>query len=138
MTLISAEPALYDVDETGRPTLWGVQDDTGSVSFPFQQWGSERTGAYGAHLQRVALSGRGRVQAVVTVQHHRRTDIATPFTVAAIVLDEGPLVRGILVQPYSATAGDRVEATTIVFSRDEEQVAELRFAVDPNAKDPQR
>jgi uncharacterized OB-fold protein len=135
MALISAEPALYDVDDAGRPTLWGVRDDTGFVSFPFQQWGSERTGAHGNDLQRVALSGRGRVQSVATVEHHRSDDIATPFTVAAIVLDEGPLVHGILAAPNSATAGDHVEATTIIVSREGDQVAELRFCVDPSAKD---
>jgi uncharacterized OB-fold protein len=135
MALISADQALYDVDERGRPTLWAVGDDTGFVSVPFQELGSERTGAYGAGLSRVALSGRGRVQAVATVNHYRGDDIAVPFTVAAIVLDEGPLVCGILAQPDSATAGDRVEATTIVAYKDGSELAELRFTVHPSVKD---
>lgn len=130
MAIISAEPQLYSVDEAGVPALYGVRDSTGHVSFPVQSFGSERTGEHGADLQTVALSGLGTVQAMATVHLHHGRDIAAPFTVASIALDEGPLIRAVLVDPETIAGGSRVRAVTFAAPADPESAdvtVELRF-----------
>lgn len=125
MTTTSAEPALYDVTPDGTPVLRGVRDSAGFVSFPYQDAGSLLTGEHGADAIPVTLSGRGRIQAMATVHRHHGGDADTPFTVASIVLDEGPVVRGVLTDPDAAHRGALVRAVTVPTSGD---LRELRFA----------
>ncbi|MBT0566837.1 OB-fold domain-containing protein [Williamsia sp. CHRR-6] len=129
MTLTSAQPELYSVDDSGTPVLKGLTDPDGNVFFPFQQYGSEATGAYGDQLTAIDLAGTGTVTARAEVHHHPSADIPTPFTVAAIELDEGPLIRGVLADGVTASVGDRVQAITVVVDRGEVRAAELRFAL---------
>lgn len=131
MAIKSAEPQLYSVDDAGAPTLHGMRDTSGYVSFPAQSYGSERTGDHGSQLQTVALSGLGTVRATAAVQMYHGDDITTPFTVASIALDEGPLVRGVLADPDGIGVGSRVRAITVACPADGETsdtTAELRFA----------
>jgi uncharacterized protein len=134
MALVSAHPELYTVDETGAPTLTGVIDPDGHVSYPFQRFGSEVTGAYGDRLTPIALAGTGTVTARAEVQHHPAGDLPTPFTVAAIALDEGPLIRGLLVDGASVAVGERVRAITVPVHRGDDEAAELRFS--PEREEP--
>lgn len=123
MGLTSAEPDLYSVDEGGVPTLYGTRDSAGNVSFPFQTYGSEYNGDHGADLSRVELSGAGTIAATASVRS------PASFTVASIVLDEGPLIRALLADGASvARRGDRVRATTTEVVNGGGSVAyELRF-----------
>jgi uncharacterized protein len=128
----SAEPASFSVDDAGIPTLLGVRDGTGCVSHPSQRFGSLLNGDHGAHLVRVEMTGTGRILAVATVYRHPGADVSGPFTVASIILDEGPLVRGILAgESRDAKVGAPVRAVTIV---NPNGVAELRFRTDPRGR----
>ncbi|MEU6559871.1 Zn-ribbon domain-containing OB-fold protein [Nocardia nova] len=129
MSMSSAEPALYQVDSRGVPILYGARDSTGFVSFPYQEAGSLLTGEGGTALRRVQLSGRGRIVARATVHRHPAGDIAVPFTVASIVLQEGPLVRGILAGAGYGAVGDTVRATTVAVPESENTLCELQFEV---------
>jgi len=133
MTKHSAEPTLYSVDEDGIPTLAGVRDTSGFVSYPQQDAGSLLNGDHDAQLTPVPLSGRGRIHATATVRLHPSPDIETPFTVASIVLDEGPLVRGVLDVAESGRIGDSVVATTTAIRRGDDELYELRFHVEKGA-----
>ncbi|MGG7102439.1 Zn-ribbon domain-containing OB-fold protein [Rhodococcus sp. 24CO] len=133
MTNNSAEPLLYSVDEGGTPTLAGVRDSSGFISYPPQAAGSLLNGDHGTQLHTVPLSGRGRIHATATVRFHTSPDIDTPFTVASIVLDEGPLVRGILDVVDSGRIGESVVATTTAIRRGDEDLYELRFHVEKGA-----
>ncbi|MFW0797797.1 OB-fold domain-containing protein [Gordonia sp. CPCC 205515] len=123
----SAEPLVYDIAEDGRPILTGVRDTSGHISFPYQQFGSLCNGDHDAQLTPVDLSGRGRVQAAVTIEHHADPDVRTPFTLADIILDEGPVVRGVLTATVDGFVGTLVEATTEPIVRADETLYELRF-----------
>lgn len=134
MTKNSAEPLLYDVDDDdGTPILTGVRDSSGYVSYPQQGTGSLFNGDHGSDLTPVRLAGRGKIQATATVRVHSVPDIETPFTIAAVVLDEGPLVRGVLEVVDSGRIGDEVVAITTVVHRGEDEVHELRFHVEKKA-----
>jgi len=75
------------------------------------------------------FTGTGVIQSTATVHRYQGTDITAPFTIAAIVLDEGPLVNGVLADRTSAKIGAAVTATTTTTTRDGSDVAELRFTV---------
>ncbi|WP_316575017.1 Zn-ribbon domain-containing OB-fold protein [Nocardia canadensis] len=127
MNAISAEPALYDVGVDGVPTLFGLRDSTGFVSFPFQDFGSENNGDHGDRLARIELAGTGTISAITRIHYHLDPNVATPYELASVVLDEGPLVRSVLVDAPQARIGTRVRAITVPVARGDEQVAELRF-----------
>jgi uncharacterized OB-fold protein len=130
MELLSAEPQLYDVGAGGEVTLRGLRCSACDLaSFPEQHFGCVRCGASGDQLAASPFSGAGVIQSVATVRFYKGSDIAAPFTVAAVVLDEGPLVNGVLTEPDGAKIGVRVAATAITVTRDSGEVAELRFTV---------
>ncbi|MFC9897118.1 hypothetical protein ACFVMC_25815 [Nocardia sp. NPDC127579] len=130
MTPTSAEPELYEVLPDGTPLLRGVRDSSGFVSFPYQDAGSLLTGEHGADLTPVALSGLGRVQALVTVGHHPDGDGEAPCTIASIALAEGPMVRGVLIHADQARPGCLVRATTVA-APGGAGTRDLRFAPIP-------
>jgi uncharacterized protein len=135
MGLTSAEPALYSVDDAGTPTLFGARDTAGNISFPFQTYGSESNGDHGSDLSRVELCGIGTVTATATVFRHASDTIATPFTVASVVLDEGPMIRAVLADGSSgAQRGDKVRATTSEIAGREQPSYELRFTLVSSEK----
>ncbi|OYD70356.1 OB-fold domain-containing protein [Rhodococcus sp. OK302] len=127
MTKISADPRLYEVNEDGLPVLTGIRDSGGFISYPVQDAGSLSNGDHGPDLTPVTLSGRGQITATATVRLHPGPGIETPFTVASILLEEGPLVRGILDADDRGCIGDTVVATTTAVPRGEDEVYELRF-----------
>ncbi|WP_141014681.1 Zn-ribbon domain-containing OB-fold protein [Nocardioides sambongensis] len=125
--IASADPLLYDVDDSGVPTLTGLRDSAGNVSFPFQDYGSEANGDHGDAITRVVLAGAGTISAVTDVHVHPDPAVPTPYRLASVVLDEGPVVRAVLVDAAEASIGTRVRAITVPATRDDIQVAELRF-----------
>ncbi|MBD8870779.1 Zn-ribbon domain-containing OB-fold protein [Nocardioides donggukensis] len=127
MSAPSAQPDLYQVDESGEPTLIGLKDSSGSVSFPFQIYGSEHNGDVGEKISPVPLAGTGTVSAVVDVHIPVDPALGFPYRLASVVLDEGPMIRSVLVDAPDVTIGSRVRAVTVPVTRDDVEVAELRF-----------
>lgn len=127
MTAVSAEPDLYDVDDDGAPRLFGLRDSTGFVSYPFQEHGSENNGDHGERLRRVPLAGTGTIAAVTEIHLAPNRHVSAPYTLASVVLDEGPMVRSVLIDASDAGIGTRVRAVTVPIERGDGPVAELRF-----------
>ena len=128
MSPTAAEPSLYEVDDDGAPTLFGLRDSSGAVSYPFQEHGSESTGDHGDSVERMALAGTGTVTSVVRVNVHPDPSVETRYRLASIVLDEGPLVRSVVTGEAEVAIGDRVRAVTVGREEAAGPVAELRFA----------
>lgn len=130
MTLSLLKPALYRAQGTqdvpNHPALLGGQCRCGHVFFPYQARGCERCGGHGEALSPRPLSGRGIVESSAVVHLHAAADRAAPFTIAAVRLDDGPLVRTLVAQDRAEPLrrGDAV-VTTLVAVGD---VSDLRFA----------
>jgi len=96
MTQAPAHKGLYDADQE-IPALLGSQCAHCSTNFfPPLAVGCERCGH--AELTPVTLAAAGKVHATATVHLHQGKDIKAPFTVAEIVLDDGPLIRALLTE----------------------------------------
>jgi hypothetical protein len=104
------KPALYRAEGSGvRPDLLGGVCACGYVFFPFQRYGCERCG--GLDLREKALAGAGVLLASARVHLHAGKGREAPFTVGAIRLDDGPIVRTLIVEDAGALApGARVVA----------------------------
>jgi uncharacterized OB-fold protein len=109
------------------PALLGGECDCGYVFFPFQSYGCERCGR--TNLRKRALTGRGKLLASARVHLHASKTREAPFTVGAITLDDGPIVRTLLVdddKPFRP--GDTV-VTMLAAARDADgnEKLDLRF-----------
>ncbi|KAB2912928.1 MAG: hypothetical protein F9K29_17645 [Hyphomicrobiaceae bacterium] len=82
-----------------RPALVGGRCTCGHVFFPMQTYGCEKCGRYGGHLETTPLAGRGRLIAFAQVHLHARPEPKVPFTVVAVALDDGPIIRALLNPP---------------------------------------
>jgi uncharacterized OB-fold protein len=93
------KPNLYRPDGSGacpdRPALLGGACACGHVFFPLQAYGCERCG--GTDLQPRALSGAGRLLAAARVHLHTGKGREAPFTVGSIRLEDGPIIRTLIV-----------------------------------------
>ncbi|MDP1840304.1 MAG: OB-fold domain-containing protein [Reyranella sp.] len=87
------KPTLY----TPAGALLGGRCTCGHVFFPMQTHGCEVCGRYGADLQPMTLSGRGKLLSATIVHLHADKARATPFTIGKIALAEGPVVRTLLL-----------------------------------------
>ena len=89
------KPGLYQAAgsaaEPGHPALLGGVCACGYVFFPLQTFGCERCG--GSDLQPKTLSGAGKLLASARVHLHPGKGREAPFTVVAVQLDDGPIVR---------------------------------------------
>ena len=63
--------------------------------FPLQPYGCERCGSLDLHPK--ALSGVGRLLASARVHLHAGKTREAPFTVGSIQLEDGPIVRTLIV-----------------------------------------
>lgn len=125
------KPQLYRAAGTkaapDHPALLGGKCVCGYVFFPMQGFGCERCGS--ADVASFALAGQGRLLASARVHLHASKRREAPFTVGAIALDDGPIIRTLLVdetRPFHP--GDRM-ATTLVAVKDAEAAdkLDLRF-----------
>ncbi|MFI6025929.1 Zn-ribbon domain-containing OB-fold protein [Amycolatopsis magusensis] len=108
----AAHPGLYD-PEAEHPTLTGTRcARCERVYFPPLAIGCEACGALEEQLRPCPVAARGRIHAFARV--HRET----PFTIAEIQLDDGPLIRALLDVP-DPRIGDLVHA---VWSADDGEV----------------
>lgn len=132
---IAANPRLYDA-ASDDPALTGTEcDHCNRVYFPPMDIGCEICGAPAEQLLSRSLATTGVVHAVAEV-FLSPGKTPTPFTIAEIVLDEGPLVRA-LIHPDSADVriGERVEGRWSVTERtaNGDELVEPRFTSTANA-----
>lgn len=125
-------PALYDPNDD-PPVLHGVRcGRCSNVFFPPFGIGCEVCGAPDEMLQPQLLAATGTVHSVATVHHHAGKDIAAPFTMAEIHLDDGPLIRATLSDLTEPSAiGARAQGLWIVVDTtdDGDEITEIRFDV---------
>lgn len=128
MNQVAAHPGLYE-PEQAPPSLNGSRClACGATFFPPLGIGCERCGSQ--DLSPVTLAAAGTVHATATVHRHAGKDIEAPFTVAEIVLDDGPLIRGLLTEIIDADViGRRVAGEWVTTGRDDDgnAVVEPRF-----------
>jgi len=131
------KPALYRAEGTpqapSRPALLGGVCARGHVFFPLQPYGCERCGS--VELRPMALSGVGRLLASARVHLHPGKGREAPFTVGAIQLDDGPIVRTLIVAETPVAAGTRM-AASLVRVADPEGRACLDLRFEPEASAP--
>ena len=132
MTSELLKPALYRAEgsaaDPAHPALLGGSCACGYVFFPMQAFGCERCGR--TDVKERALSGRGRLLASARVHLHAGKHRQAPFTVGSIALEDGPIVRTILIDDdRTFHPGDQI-VTTLVEVRDAEGQPhrDLRFA----------
>jgi uncharacterized OB-fold protein len=114
------KPALYRPEGSAavpdHPALLGGECACGYVFFPLQRYGCERCG--GLDPRPRILSGAGRLLSSARVHLHAGKGREAPFTVGAIALDDGPIVRTLIEETDSALRpGDRM-ATTLAATTD--------------------
>lgn len=127
---ISLHPGLYDPDDP-QPVLHGSRcESCGAVSFPAMRIGCEVCGAPESSLAPARLAAAGVIHSVATVHMYGGRDITAPFTIAEILLDDGPLVRATLMRVCEPEViGRRAVAQWAVVRVDEAggEVVEPRF-----------
>jgi hypothetical protein len=126
------KPALYRAEGTAavprHPALLGGACACGHVFFPLQNYGCEKCG--GVSIEPTALAGAGRLLASARVHLYHGKGREAPFTVGAIKLDDGPIVRTLIeIDEAGMHPGTRV-VTMLAPVVDAEGVrrADLRFA----------
>jgi uncharacterized protein len=123
-----AHPGLYEVDET--VSLSGTRCRAcGTAFFPPLRIGCEVCGAPDDELVGVKLAAQGRIHGSATVHLHHGRGIEAPFTVAEIVLDDGPVIRALMATDGELPVGARVAATWFATKVDDDgnEVVEPRF-----------
>lgn len=129
---IAAHPGLYQPD-VDPPRLRGSRCAAcGRAFVPPLALGCEVCGAPEASLEPIELAAGGTLYSVATVHLHAGKDIDAPFTMAEIVLDDGPLIRATMADLTEPDAiGARVTARFIVTRVDDagDEIVEPRFSV---------
>jgi hypothetical protein len=130
------KPGLYRAEGTeaapGHPALLGgACAACGHVFFPMQRYGCELCGS--RELQPRVLSGAGRLLASARVHLHAGKGREAPFTVGSIQLDDGPIVRTLLVEDAPPAAPGARMATTLAAVTDAEGAPRLDLRFAPEA-----
>jgi uncharacterized OB-fold protein len=126
------KPALYcaegTTDAPNHPALLGGACACGYVFFPLQRYGCEKCG--GLDIEPRALSGAGRLLASARVHLHAGKTREAPFTVGSIALDDGPIVRTLIVEDAGPLAVGQRMVTSLAIAADSEGAPrlDLRFA----------
>lgn len=76
------------------------------TAFPPQLYGCPACGALADRLSPVALPAAGRLHSYAVVNLHQVYE--TPYTIAEVELDAGPIVRALFDPAAQPTIGDRV------------------------------
>jgi uncharacterized OB-fold protein len=132
------KPTLYRSEGTAdaptRPALLGGVCNNGHVCFPLQHYGCERCGS--VDLQPRPLAGVGRLLASARVHLHPGKGREAPFTVGSIELDDGPIVRTLIVSGDAPLVAGARMATLLAPAVDAEgrECLDLRF--EPEATAP--
>ena len=130
------KPGLYRAEGTAeapeRPALLGgACASCGYVFFPLQAYGCEKCG--GTDLRPRALSGVGRLLASARVWLHAGKGREAPFTVGSIRLDDGPIVRTLIVEETGPLAVGGRMVTTLEGVSDAEGAPRLDLRFAPEA-----
>lgn len=127
-------PTLYTAPAgpDAEPVLLGRRCACGYTFFPPQDYGCEKCGAGPEDLSAVELPGQGKLLSFTTVRHHWGNDPELPFSAGSILLDDGPVILGLLTSKEGAdlAIGQRVHATLIETAKDKADnvTVECRFA----------
>lgn len=129
---IAAHPGLYEPSDA-VPRLRGTRCNAcSSTFFPPLRIGCEVCGAAADSLVPASIAATGALHSVATVHPQAGHDNAAPFTVAEVQLDDGPLIRGLMVDGADIDViGMRVEAQWTLVRTDDDgnEVVEPRFAL---------
>ncbi|MBN9487530.1 MAG: OB-fold domain-containing protein [Alphaproteobacteria bacterium] len=118
------KPTLY----TATGALLGGRCACGHVFFPMQTYGCEVCGRHGADLQPMTLTGCGRLLSSTVVHLHADKARTAPFAIGKVALDEGPVVRTLLVDPDREIApGTRMVSRIVPIG---DSTVDLRFALE--------
>ncbi|HWF77690.1 MAG TPA: OB-fold domain-containing protein [Caulobacteraceae bacterium] len=126
------KPALYRAEGTdavpAHPALLGGACACGYLFFPLQRYGCEKCG--GLEIEPRALSGAGSLLASARVHLHAGKGREAPFTVGSVRLDDGPIVRTLIVESAGPLQAGRRMVTTLeaVADADGAPRLDLRFA----------
>jgi uncharacterized protein len=96
---------------SNRLTLTGGRCVCGYVFYPHQSYGCEQCGSQ--VIEEIKLSGFGTVLASVRVHRHTKPDPSVPFIIATVMLDEGPVFRGLLESAEPVFADTQVQAVLV-------------------------
>lgn len=102
------------------------------VAFPPDPYGCEQCGAEADQLDPIDLRAQGTIHSVATVHRHHGDSMETPFTVATIVLADGPSVKAVLIgDTADAAVGTDVVGVTEVTGQDDDghELVDLRFTL---------
>ena len=111
------------------PAIVGMRcKSCGAVAFPFQPFGCENCGS--PNVAREPFDGQGRVITTARVHVHADPNLPAPFTVAAVLLDCGAFVRGIVAEESaeSLEIGDGVVTKLVPQLRPDRGEWDIRFA----------
>lgn len=86
-------PTLYEASELGAVLLGHRCGLCGLAGFPRQSLGCESCGAGGDNLKPATFTARGALVSFATVHRHFGKDVAAPFIMGEIGLEDGPLIR---------------------------------------------
>lgn len=130
------KPALYRAEGTTtvpqRPALLGgACASCGYLFFPLQRYGCEKCG--GLDLEPRALSGAGRLLASARVHLHAGKGRVAPFTIGSIRLDDGPIVRTLIVDEAGPLEVGRRMVATLEAVTDAEGAPRLDLRFAPEA-----
>lgn len=127
------KPSLYRAEGTaaapGHPALNGAACGAcGYVFFPLQTYGCEKCGS--TDIGPRTLSGAGRLLASARVHLHAGKGREAPFTVASVALDDGPIIRTLIVDDAGPVRVGRRMVTTLapVVNAEGEPRLDLRLA----------
>ena len=129
------KPALYQTAGTEvapeRPALLGGECACGYWFFPLQTYGCERCGS--REIKPRALSGVGHLLASARVHRHAGKGREAPFTVASVALDDGPIIRSLVVEDAGRLRVGQRMVTTLAPALNAEGELRLDLRLAPEA-----
>lgn len=130
MSIRIEHPTLYR-EGTPSPLLLAARCAACSrVSFPRQAYGCEACGARGEALAPVEIAARGTLLSFAAVRKHTGADIAAPFAIGEIRLDDGPVIRCTLddgIDEAALKSGQTLVGRLAHNPKSSADVLELRF-----------
>jgi uncharacterized OB-fold protein len=118
--------ALYEKQGTATALRGQHCQRCDRVAFPPNPYGCEHCGASGEALETRLLAGRGRLLAFVDVNRAVRPNVAVPYTVGSIALEDGPVIRALMNSDPAPLAVDaQVEGELIQIA--DGDAPQLRF-----------
>lgn len=112
----------------GSPAIIGIRCNAcDAVAFPFQPFGCENCGS--ADVEQSRFDGRGQVLTTAVVHFHADPARPAPFTIAAVLLDCGAFVRGVVAEESAGDIeiGDTVETQLVPEVRAGRGDTDIRF-----------